>query len=86
VTALEENGVKVGAMIPQLLHPFPIDAFNKFLAGKKKLIIAELSYRGQFLQFIRSRCDIKAEVIHYARAGGKPFSVREIHQVVMEAL
>jgi len=86
VARLEADGYKVGAMIPQLLHPFPFEVFNKFLAGKKKLVVAEMSYRGQFLQFIRSRCDIRAEVIHYARSGGKPFSVREIYDALKEVL
>jgi 2-oxoglutarate ferredoxin oxidoreductase subunit alpha len=86
VARLEAEGKKVGAMIPQLLHPFPIGAFQNFLAGKKSLVVAELSFRGQFLQFIRSRCDIQAEVVHYARPGGKPFSVREIYDAVKEVL
>ena len=86
VEGLTEEGVMIHAMIPQLLHPFPKETFDKFLEGKKKLIVAELSYRGQFLQFIRSRCDIDAEIIHYARVGGKTFSVREIRKVVMEAM
>ncbi len=86
IMSLEDEGHKVAGMIPQLMHPFPKGAFSKFLDGKKKLIICELSHRGQFLQFIRSRCDIEAEVIHYARAGGKPFSVKEIKKIVMEAM
>ncbi len=86
VAKLREDGYKVGAMIPQLLHPFPHDAFDDFLDGKKKLVVAELSYRGQFLQFIRSRCDIEADIHHYARTGGKPFSVREIYDALKEVL
>ena len=46
----------------------------------------ELSFRGQFLQFVRSRCDIEAEVVHCARSGGKPFSVREIYGALREVL
>lgn len=86
VALLREEGYKVGAMIPQLLHPFPAEAFEDFLDGKKKLVVAELSYRGQFLQFIRSRCDIEADIHHHARTGGKPFSVHEIYEALKEVL
>ena len=86
VLKLNEEGYEVEAMIPQLLHPFPVQAFQSFLAGKKKLVVAELSFRGQFLQFVRSRCDIRAEVVHCARSGGKPFSVREIYDTLREVL
>ncbi len=86
VLRLEDEGHKVAAMIPQLLHPFPMKAFERFLAGKKRLVVAELSFRGQFLQFIKSRCDVQADVVHFARAGGKPFSVREIYDALREVL
>lgn len=86
VAVLQAEGHKVGAMIPQLLHPFPMEAFDQFLAGKKRLVVAELSYRGQFLQFIRSRCTITAPVHHIARPGGKPFTVREITDALREVL
>ena len=86
VAKLREEGHKVGAMIPQLLHPFPMEAFDDFLGGKKKLVVAELSYRGQFLQFIRSRCEIDAEIHHIARVGGKPFSVRELYDALKEVV
>lgn len=86
VARLRDEGHKVGAMIPQLLHPFPKEAFDQFLDGKKKLVVAELSFRGQFLQFIRSRCEIEAEICHIARPGGKPFSVREIYDALQEVL
>ena len=86
IARLQEEGYKVGAMIPQLLHPFPMEAFDQFLAGKKRLVVAELSYRGQFLQFIRSRCAISAPIHHIARPGGKPFTVREITDALREVL
>ncbi|MBN2171239.1 MAG: 2-oxoacid:acceptor oxidoreductase subunit alpha [Candidatus Krumholzibacteriota bacterium] len=86
VLRLQAEGRKVHCMIPQLLHPFPKEAFDRFLAGKKILVVVELNYRGMFLQFIRSRCDIKQKVVHYGRTGGKPFSVREIYDVVREVL
>ncbi|MCP4547386.1 MAG: 2-oxoacid:acceptor oxidoreductase subunit alpha [bacterium] len=86
VMRLREQGHKVAAMIPQLLHPFPQEAFNKFLSGKKTLVVIELSARGQFLQFVKARCDIPAKIVHYSRPGGKPFTVREVKDTLLEVL
>lgn len=74
-------GMSVGAIIPQIIYPFLIEPFKEFIENKDRVIIAEMSYAGQFRRYLRgflrfSQYGVK--VIPFTKAGGAPFMVEEI--------
>ena len=46
----------------------------------------EVALRGQFLRYIRAFLDLPCELVPVNRAGGFPWSVREITTRVLEVL
>jgi len=80
VEQLAGDGVKVRAVVPRLLLPFPVEQVERELEGKKVLHVVELTYSGQFYTYLRSvlRPELAARLVSHARAGGAPLGVHEI--------
>jgi pyruvate/2-oxoacid:ferredoxin oxidoreductase alpha subunit len=80
VEQLAGDGVKVRAVVPRLLLPFPVEQVERELEGMKVLHVVELTYSGQFYTYLRSvlRPELAARLVSHARAGGAPLGVREI--------
>ena len=85
VEILNEEGIKVKALIPQVLYPINTDKLNKFFAGLDKLLVVELSYSKQFLNLLKIQVDLPANTLHYGRSGGKPFSLTEMLEQIRKA-
>ncbi len=86
VRELEKQGVKVRAIVPQILSPIPKKEFEAFARSVEKAIVVELSHSAQFLRYIRAYLDLPCELIPCNRAGGFPWSVREITTKVLEVV
>ncbi len=86
VRILHRDGVKVRAIVPQILSPIPKRDFEAFAASVERALVVELSQSGQFLRYIRAFLDLPCELIPCNRPGGFPWSVREITTKVMEAI
>jgi 2-oxoglutarate ferredoxin oxidoreductase subunit alpha len=80
VEVLGQGGVKVRAVIPRLLMPFPVERVERELAGKKVVHVVELSYSGQFYTYLRSvlKPELAARLVRHSRAGAAPLGVGEI--------
>jgi len=79
-----DQGLKVQAVIPQILYPMPEVKLKEFLAPIKKLIVAEVSYSGQFLHYLRSYLDLPDKTYSLARPGGTPLDMAELYDKLME--
>jgi 2-oxoglutarate ferredoxin oxidoreductase subunit alpha len=80
VGVLGAAGVRVRAVIPRLLLPFPVGQIERALEGLRVLHVVELSYSGQFYTYLRSqlRPELAARLVSHPRAGGAPLGVNEI--------
>ncbi|MFN8587012.1 MAG: 2-oxoacid:acceptor oxidoreductase family protein [Candidatus Eisenbacteria bacterium] len=63
--------------MPEILHPFPLEAFTDWRKGLTDTVSMELSYQGQFHRYLSSLTDMNA-VRSLARSGGLPMSMREL--------
>jgi 2-oxoglutarate ferredoxin oxidoreductase subunit alpha len=80
VQQLRAQGVKVRAVVPRLLWPFPLQHVEPALEGLKTIHVVELSYSAQFHTFLRSqlRADLAGRLVRHARAGGAPMGANEV--------
>ena len=62
---------------PEILHPFPLEAFTKWRAGLRETSVVELSFQGQFHRYLSSLTDLGG-VRSVARSGGLPLSLEEL--------
>ena len=87
VTQANEAGLKVGALHPKILWPFPAEIINNYLSnGIRRVIVPELNFSGQFAALLKQhlkRTDI--EVISMAKGGGIPWKPGEILSTLREA-
>jgi len=87
VAKANANGIKVQAIIPQILYPFLIHPFYQFLRNKKKVIFVEMAYAGAFRRYLRGFIrfgDFHVETISYRQTGGAPFTVGQIYDKIVE--
>lgn len=86
VMNLNEEGLKVQAIIPQIIYPLPFEQFDEFMAPLKKVIVVELSFSGQFLKYLKSHFCLPDNTVLYKRSGVKPLTVEEVMNAVKEAI
>jgi 2-oxoglutarate ferredoxin oxidoreductase subunit alpha len=78
-----QEGLRVGALFPEMLLPMPDAEIRAFLANKRVVIVPELNYRGMFGDVIAHRYNVK--VRHVNKYDGLPFKVQDIHDAIREA-
>lgn len=76
-----QNEVKV--CVPELIYPMPLK-LEKFLHAIEQLLVIEMNFSGQLYHYLRSETDIPKNTFVYARAGGLPFSHRELSKTITE--
>lgn len=89
VKKANEKGVKIQALIPQIIYPFLLKPFKKFLQNKKKVIIVEMAYSGPFERYLRGFINFGkygVTTFPYRIPGGAPFTVEEILNKITEVL
>jgi 2-oxoglutarate ferredoxin oxidoreductase subunit alpha len=70
--------------LPEMLHPFPIEAFESWRRGLTDLAVVELNYQGQFHRFLAGLTDLRG-VRSVARSGGTPMTAAELERLLEEA-
>ncbi len=80
------EGYKVQAIVPQIIYPIPEARLKEFLKPIKKLLVAEVSYSGQFYRYLRSFLDLPEETYSLARPGGTPLDMVEVYGKLMEMI
>jgi len=63
--------------MPEILHPFPLAAFEAWRQGLERCDVLELSYQGQFHRYLSGLTDMSG-VRSIARSGGAPLRMDEI--------
>ncbi len=85
VEAAAEQGLKVKAVVPQLIYPLPEKVLDEALQGVKRAVVIELSYGAQFYRFLRAYYDgLPAETYSYARGGANPLLVSEVLEQIQK--
>ena len=69
--------------IPELIHPLP-DKLATFIGSLEKLLVVEMNYSAQLYHYLRSQVDLPPDTEIYARAGGLPFSRKELSGPITE--
>ncbi len=72
------------AFLPEILHPFPVDALRAWLAARSWAAVLELSFQGQFHRYLGSLLDL-SRVASLRRSGGIPLARAELDRMLREA-
>ncbi len=70
------QGIKVVGVHPRVLNPLPVNQLAAFFANKKKIVVAESNFTGQFARHLRATLGIKT--IGLNKYGGLPFTAGEV--------
>jgi 2-oxoglutarate ferredoxin oxidoreductase subunit alpha len=71
--------------LPEILYPFPIEAFEEWRRGLTTLAVVELSFQGQFFRYLSSLADLR-DARSVSRSGGVPLTSSELDQLLTEAM
>lgn len=77
----ENKGIKVQALYPRTLYPFPTEWIKDFIKNKDIVIVVEANYNAQFKSTIVERCthiNRGTEVLEFLKYDGTPFKSEEI--------
>lgn len=69
--------------VPELICPLP-ENIDRFMQSVDTLLVIEMNYSGQLYRYLRSQIDLPKETRVYCRAGGQPFSQRELAGPIRE--
>jgi 2-oxoglutarate ferredoxin oxidoreductase subunit alpha len=72
------------AFLPEILHPFPIEALRAWLDDRQWAAVLELSFQGQFHRHLGSLLDLEG-VPSMRRSGGVPLGRTELERMLAEA-
>ncbi|HEX5503078.1 MAG TPA: 2-oxoacid:acceptor oxidoreductase subunit alpha [Thermomicrobiales bacterium] len=76
VDVLRARGIAVDLLAPKMLWPLPLHQLKPFIAGKQRVIVAEVNYQGQFADLLTMRLPGDYERLN--TYGGVPFSVAQV--------
>ena len=85
IEILEYDGMKVAAMIPQLIYPLQKGDIKKFVDSCKHILVIEMSHSGQFEHYLAGAGLLPSNVLHYRSSGGRIFTCREIVDAIRAA-
>ena len=77
----QSKGIKVQALYPRTLYPFPTEWIKDFIKNKDIVIVVEANYNAQFKSTIVERCthiNRGTEVLEFLKYDGTPFKSEEI--------
>ena len=72
--------------VPEILHPFPVEALKKLSKGRKMISVLEMNYQGQLYHYLKGCGAIDGNVRSIKRSGGVPFCLEELENMLKEAL
>jgi 2-oxoglutarate ferredoxin oxidoreductase subunit alpha len=67
--------------LPEILHPFPLAAFESWRRGLERAAVVELSFQGQFHRHLAGLTDARG-LERLGRSGGVPITLRELAQLL----
>jgi 2-oxoglutarate ferredoxin oxidoreductase subunit alpha len=70
--------------LPEILHPFPLEAFETWRRGLASLSVLEMNFQGQFHRYISSLTDLRG-ARSLTRSGGAPMTATELDRYLSEA-
>jgi 2-oxoglutarate ferredoxin oxidoreductase subunit alpha len=70
--------------LPEMIHPFPLEALAAWRKGLSETSLVELSFQGQLHHYLSSITDMTG-VRSVARSGGLPLSMRELATLLAAA-
>ncbi len=76
------QGLKLAALVPQLIYPLQVKEVEEFIKSCKKLMIVEMSYSGQFKNYLGGFCRLPENIIHLKSSGGRQFETGEILNMI----
>jgi len=80
-----EQGIKVKAIVPQLIYPIPEKKLDAALKGVKRAVVIELSFGAQFYRYLRAYYNgLPKDTFSYARSGANPLLVSEVLEAIKE--
>ncbi len=84
-----QNGIKIEALYPRTLYPFPTSWIEDFAKNKETIIVIEANYTAQFKSTIVERCENfnrGLNILEYLRYDGTPFTADEISEFVQKVV
>jgi pyruvate/2-oxoacid:ferredoxin oxidoreductase alpha subunit len=69
--------------LPEILHPFPLQAFEQWRRGLDSLVVLDLSYQGQFHRHIAGMTSMNG-VRSVTRSGGAPLNTAELEKLLQQ--
>ncbi len=78
-------GTPTSVLVVELLSPLPVAAIRDYLAGLDRVAVPELSFSGQFARHLRGEGVPLEGALLLQRAGGRPFTGRELLSTIQEA-
>jgi len=85
INMLKEEGLSLGFLQLRMLHPLPIEAVKRNLAGVKKIIDVEDNYTGQLGGVIREKTGINPNY-YILKYTGRPTSTTEMYNALKAIL
>jgi 2-oxoglutarate ferredoxin oxidoreductase subunit alpha len=70
--------------LPEIIHPFPLEAFERWRSDLDSLAVVELSYQGQLHSYLSSLTSLRG-ARKVTRSGGTPITLSELTQLLAEA-
>jgi 2-oxoglutarate ferredoxin oxidoreductase subunit alpha len=77
IDRLAAQGIRAHALAPRLIWPLPTQQIDRFLQGKRVVIVPEVNYTGQYAQLLKTHYP-NVEFTRLNVYGGQPFSVAQI--------
>ncbi len=85
VERLNQTGLAVAALIPEIIYPLQTPEIKKFVSSCKHLLVVELSHSGQFEHYLAANALLPADVLHYRFSGGRVFTSKEMEMAIRAA-
>jgi 2-oxoglutarate ferredoxin oxidoreductase subunit alpha len=85
IDLLKDEGLSLGFLQMRMLHPLPIEAVSRRLAGRKRIIDVEDNYTGQLGGVIREKTGISPNY-YILKYTGRPTSTTEMYNALKAIL
>jgi 2-oxoglutarate ferredoxin oxidoreductase subunit alpha len=69
--------------LPEILHPFPLEALARWREGLLSTVLVELSYQGQLYRYLSGLTDL-SDVRCASRSGGLPMMMPELERILVQ--
>lgn len=78
-TRLTNDGITSNHVTVRLLHPFPVEAIEPYVAAAKKIVVVENNATGQLANLIKLNVGYSEKIVNILKYDGNPFLPHEIY-------